>query len=96
MEIHRAQNAAHASIKSRFACTWSVSSSGYVKTNRAVIIISLAFRTCDFNKRILIQLNRFEKIDDPIAPAFDPAKLSNQQTTDNIVFISINSSPQKS
>jgi hypothetical protein len=61
MEIHRAQNATHASIESRFTCTWPVSSSGYVKTNRAVIIISLAYRTCDFNKRILIQLKGFEK-----------------------------------
>lgn len=42
MEIHRAQNTAHASIKSRFARTRPVSYSGNAKNYRAVIIISPA------------------------------------------------------
>lgn len=58
MEVHRAQNTAHANIESRFACPGSVSCSGGVKNYRTVIIISPAQRTGDFNKRNLPQSNK--------------------------------------
>ena len=42
MEVHRAQDTAHANIKSRFARTGPVIYSGHAKNYRAVILIGTA------------------------------------------------------